>query len=109
MPKEEAIVLCLARVDFRLAFSHPDFRALKAFPTKKKMEIGESSSMPQVSPDVPLSFLQVFRRSQMHVDLVCRPPHYSPPRIQRISSEYILSFRLCSPMHSKYYSPNHGY
>lgn len=23
---------------------------------------------------------------------VCRPPHYSPPRIHSISSEYILSF-----------------
>lgn len=40
---------------------------------------------------------------------VCRPPHYSPPRINSISSEYILSFHLSSPMHSQYYSPNHGY
>ena len=37
------------------------------------------------------------------------PPHYSPPRINSISSEYILSFHLSSPMHSQYYSPNHGY
>ena len=40
---------------------------------------------------------------------VCRPPHYSPPKINSISSEYILSFHLSSPMHSQYYSPNHGY
>ena len=30
------------------------------------------------------------------------------PKINSISSEYIMSFHLCSPMHSKYYSPNHG-
>lgn len=40
---------------------------------------------------------------------VCRPPHYSPPKINSISSEYILPFHLRSPMHSQYYSPNHGY
>ena len=40
---------------------------------------------------------------------VCRPPHYSPPKINSISSEYVLSFHLSSPMHSQYYSPNHGY
>lgn len=40
---------------------------------------------------------------------VSRPPHYSPPKINSISSEYILSFHLSSPMHSQYYSPNHGY
>ena len=40
---------------------------------------------------------------------VCRPPYYSPPKINSISSEYILSFYLSSPMHSQYYSPNHGY
>ncbi|MCE3216271.1 hypothetical protein HAX54_005786 [Datura stramonium] len=40
---------------------------------------------------------------------VCRPPHYSPPRIQSIRRKYILSFHLSSPMHSQYYSPNHGY
>ena len=28
---------------------------------------------------------------------VCRPPHYSPPKINSISSEYILSFHLSSP------------
>lgn len=40
---------------------------------------------------------------------VCRPPHYSPPKINSISSEYILSFHLSCPMHSQYDSPNHGY
>jgi hypothetical protein len=28
---------------------------------------------------------------------------------QGISSEYIMSFHLCSPMHNLYYSPNHSY
>lgn len=58
-----------------------------------------------------LDLNQYLRATFLLVDRewVCRPPHYSPPKINSISSEYILSFHLSSPMHSQYDSPNHGY